>query len=261
MLLIRRQLAQTEAMRGRYPGLSDVAYSFGPGKLTPAVKAIMIANAAVFVLTFFAPSLIVQFGLRPADLFGQFAVYQLVTYMFVHASLSHVFFNMLTLWFVGVELERMWGTRYFSRYYFACGIGAGLTQVLLGIMPLPFAGQFYYPSTVGASGAIYGLLLAFALYYPTRPFLVFFIFPVQGRYFVMILGGIALLFSLGGGSGVAHTAHLGGLVSGYLYLKGKRLNLISEIQYRYLKWRINRMRKKFDVYSGGRRDDYDRRVH
>jgi hypothetical protein len=137
----------------------------------------------------------------------------------------------------------------------------GVASEEVGILPLPFAGQFYYPSTVGASGAIYGLLLAFALYYPTRPFLVFFIFPVQARYFVMILGGIALLFSLGGGSGVAHTAHLGGLVSGYLYLKGKRLNLISEIQYRYLKWRINRMRKKFDVYSGGRRDDYDRRVH
>ena len=248
-------------MRGRYPGPSDVMYSFGPGRLTPAVKAIMIANVAVFLVTFFVPAMLVPLGLRPADLFGQFAVWQLVTYMFAHANVSHIFFNMLTLWFVGVELERMWGTRYFTKYYFACGLGAGLTQVLLGILPFPFANQFYYPSTVGASGAIYGLLLAFAMYYPTRPFLVFFIFPVQARYFVMILGGLSLLFSLGGGSGVAHTAHLGGLISGYLYLKGKRLNFISELQYRYLKWRINRMRKKFDVYSGGRRDDYDRRVH
>ena len=248
-------------MRGRYPGPSDVMYSFGPGKLTPAVKAIMIANVAVFVLTFFAPALVVRFGLRPADLFSQFAVWQLVSYMFVHAGLSHIFFNMLTLYFVGVELERMWGTKYFTKFYFASGIGAGLTQVLLGILPFSFADQFYYPSTVGASGAIYGLLMAFALYFPTRTFLVFFVFPVQARYFVMILGGMALLFSLGGGAGVAHTAHLGGLLSGYLYLKGKRLNVVSEIQYRYLKWRINRMRKKFDVYSGGRRDDYDRRVH
>ena len=236
-------------------------YSFGPGKLTPAVKAIMLANVAVFVLTFFAPALVVRFGLRPADLFGEFAVWQLVTYMFVHAGLSHIFFNMLTLYFVGVELERVWGTKYFTKFYFASGIGAGLTQVLLGILPFSFVNQFYYPSTVGASGAIYGLLMAFALYFPTRTFLVFFVFSVQARYFVMILGGMALLFSLGGGAGVAHTAHLGGMAAGYLYLKGKRLNIVSEIQYRYLKWRINKMRKKFDVYSGGRRDDYDRRVH
>jgi membrane associated rhomboid family serine protease len=236
-------------------------YSFGPGRLTPAVKAIMIANVAVFVLTFFAPALVVRLGLRPADLFGEFAVWQLVTYMFVHAGLSHIFFNMLTLYFVGVELERIWGTKYFTKFYFASGLGAGLTQVLLGILPFPFANQFYYPSTVGASGAIYGLLMAFALYFPTRTFLVFFVFPVQARYFVMILGAMALLFSLGGGAGVAHTAHLGAPPPPYLYLKGKRLNVVSEIQYRYLKWRINRMRKKFDVYSGGRRDDYDRRVH
>jgi membrane associated rhomboid family serine protease len=248
-------------MRGRYRGPSDVTYSLGPGPPTPAVKALLIANTVVFVVTYFEPALIVQLGLRPADLFGRLAVWQLVTYMFVHASVSHVFFNMLTLYFIGVELERKWGTVFFTKYYFITGLGAGLTQVLLGILPLPFAGQFYYPSTVGASGAIYGLLLAFALYYPTQPFLVFFVFQVQARYFVMILGALALLFSLGGGGGVAHTAHLGGLATGYLYLRGKRLNLISEIQYRYLKWRINRMRRKFDVYSGGRSDDIDRRVH
>ena len=83
---------------------------------------------------------------------------------------------------------------YFTKFYFASGLGAGLTQVLLGILPFPFANQFYYPSTVGASGAIYGLLMAFALYFPTRTFLVFFVFPVQARYFVMILGAMALLF-------------------------------------------------------------------
>jgi membrane associated rhomboid family serine protease len=237
-------------------------YSFGPGRLTPAVKAIMIANVAVFVVTYFARNDIIgALGLRPEALVNDFTVWQLVTYMFVHASVSHIFFNMLMLYFVGVELEQMWGTKYFTKFYFACGIGAGLTQVFLSIPVFPFADQFFKPATVGASGALYGLLLAYALYFPTRMFLVFFIFPVQARYFVMILGGLSLLFSLGGGSGVAHTAHLGGLISGYLYLKGKRLNIISEIQYRYLKWRINRMRKKFDVYSGGRRDDYDRRVH
>jgi membrane associated rhomboid family serine protease len=221
----------------------------------------MIANGVAFILTFFLPDLIVRFGLRPADLFEKLAVWQLVTYMFVHGGPSHILFNMLTLWLMGVELERRWGTTFFTKFYFACGIGAGLTQVLLGILPFEFAGQFYYPSTIGASGAIYGLLLAYALYFPTRPILMFFIFPVPAKYFVMILGAIALLFAAGGGGGVAHTAHLGGLVTGYFYLKGTRINLFSEIQYRYLKWRINRMRRKFDVYSGGRRDDVNRRVH
>lgn len=248
-------------MRGRYPGPAHISYSLGPGPLTPAVKIILIVNVVVFVLTYLAPALVVELGLRPADLFERLAVWQLVTYMFVHASVSHVFFNMLTLYFIGVELERLWGTTYFTKFYFVAGLGAGLTQVVLGILPLPFAAQFYYPSTVGASGAIYGLLLAFALYYPTRPFLAFFIFPLQARYFVMILGALSLLFSLGGGSSVAHTAHLGGLLTGYLYLKGRRLNILSEIQYRLIKWRINRTRRKFDVYSGGRSDDVNRRIH
>jgi membrane associated rhomboid family serine protease len=248
-------------MRGRYPGPSGISYSFGPGPLTPAIKAILIANGVAFVLTFFQPILALRFGLTPEQLFDNFAVWQLVTYMFVHGGATHLLFNMLTLYLMGVELERMWGSRYFAKFYFACGIGAGLTQVLLGLVPGGLGDQFYYTNTIGASGAIYGLLLAYALYFPTRPILMFFLFPVPAKYFVMILGGLSLLFAAGGGGGIAHTAHLGGLVTGYLYLKGMRFNIFAEIQYRYLKWRINRMRRKFDVYSGGRRDDINRRVH
>ena len=263
MLLIRHQLAQTEWMRGRYPGPSGVSYQFGPGPLTPAIKAILIANVAAFVVTFFLPELRLTFGLRPADLFEKFAVWQLVTYMFMHGGISHILFNMLTLWMMGTELEQRWGTRFFTRFYFACGIGAGLTQVILGLLPFEFADTFYVISTIGASGAIFGLMLAYALYFPTRPILMFFVFPVPARYFVMILGAIQLMLAAsgGGGGGVAYTAHLGGIATGYLYLKGVRFNLFSEIQYRYLKWRINRTRRKFDVYSGGRRDDINRRVH
>jgi membrane associated rhomboid family serine protease len=250
-------------MRARYPGVSGMQYSFGPGGITPAVKAIIIANVAAFVVMFFtgAGEWILLFGLSPADLFQRFFIWQPATYMFLYGGLSHIFFNMLLLWFIGVELERMWGTAFFAKFYAVCGLGAGATQVLLGILPFGFADSFYDVHTIGASGAIYGLLLAFALYFPTRPFLVFLIFPVQARVFVMIMGGIALMLSFGGGGGVAHTAHLGGMATAWLYLRGARMNLASEIQYRYFKWRINRMRKKFDVYSGGRRDDIDRRVH
>jgi membrane associated rhomboid family serine protease len=239
-------------------------YSFGPGPWTPAVKAIIIANVALFVVTFFAPSLVGAFGLRPADLFGQLAVWQPVTYMFVHGGTGHILFNMLTLWMFGVELERIWGTVYFTKFYFVSGLGAGFTQVLLGVLPFGFADQFYYPVTVGASGAIYGVLLAYALYFPHRPILMFFVFPVMAKYFVMILGGLALLLSFGGGSGVAHTAHLGGLAAGYLYLKGMtrtRVRLLDELRYRWIRWRIDRARRRFDVYQGGRSRRSDRQVH
>jgi len=249
-------------MRSRYPSTSGLAYSFGPGPLTPAVKALLIANVGLFLISFVFPAILLQLGLRPAAVFGELALWQPITYMFLHGGIGHILFNMLTLWMVGVELERMWGTRYFTRYYLASGIGAGITQLLLGVVPFAFANDFYYQSTIGASGAIFGLLLAYALYFPHRTFYMYFLFPLQARYFVMILGAITLLLALSGeGRGVAHTAHLGGLAAGYVYLKSARFHPVSELKYRYLKWRINRMRRKFDVYSGGRADDANRRVH
>jgi hypothetical protein len=117
--------------------------------------------------------------------------------------------------------------------------------------------------TIGASGALYGLLMAFAMYFPDRPILMFLLFPIPAKYFVMILG--ALTFMVAPGSNVSNAAHLGGLVFGYAYLKsrtgGGGGSLVAEIKYRYLKWRINKMRRRFDVYSGGRANDVDRRVH
>jgi membrane associated rhomboid family serine protease len=250
-------------MRSRYPSASNIANSFGPGPLTPAVKALIIANTAMFVLTFLVPDILIRLALIPEQVIGRFAIWQCVTYLFLHGGFFHILFNMLTLWMFGVELERMWGTKFFTRYYFITGIGAGLTQIVLGLMPFEFGRQFYYTATVGASGAIYGLLLAYALYFPNRPIYMYLVFPIPARYFVMILGGINLLSTLGGGGGgVAYTAHLGGLATGYLYLKSGRIHPISELKYRFLKWRINRMRRKFDVYSGGRSaDDVNRRVH
>jgi len=238
-----------------------MSYAFGPGPVTPAIKALIIANVVAFIATSIWPALEIPFRLMPQAVFTTGAVWQLVTYMFLHGGPMHLIFNMLMLWMFGVEIERMWGTTYFTKYYFVCGIGAGLTQVLLGLLPFSFAVSFWLQATIGASGAIFGVLLAYALYFPTRPILFAFIFPVQAKYMVIILGGISLWSAVFAGGGVAHTAHLGGLATGYLYLKGKRVNLLSEIQYRYLKWRINRMRKKFDVYSGGRGDDVNRRVH
>src|SRR5688500_7341504 len=250
-------------MRGRYPAPSGLSYSFGPGGITPAIKALIIANIAMFVAGWFSGTLQEWLGMRPAAVAGEGQLWRLVTYMFLHSreSFGHILFNMLALWMFGVELERMWGTRLFLKYYFVCGIGAAATTVVLSFVPLSVFDHLYTALTVGASGAIYGVLLAYGLYFPNRPIYIYFVFPVPAKYFVMIMGGISLLSSLGGGGGVAHTAHLGGLVVGYFYLKGTRLHILSELQYRFLKWRINRMRRKFDVYSGGRANDVDRRVH
>jgi membrane associated rhomboid family serine protease len=250
-------------MRGRYPATQGFSYSFGPGPLTPAIKILIGVNVLMFVLTVImrGAGITDLLGLQPQATLEGLRIWQPFTYMFLHGGFFHILFNMLTLWMFGTELERMWGSRFFVKYYFVTGLGAAATQIILSFVPGGFGDQMYFTTTIGASGAVYGVLLAYALYFPTRPIYMYFVFPIPAKYFVMILGGISLLSAMGGGGGVAHTAHLGGLVAGYFYLKGNRINFVSEIQYRWVKWRINRMRRKFDVYSGGRADDINRRVH
>jgi len=247
----------------RYPSVGG--YSFGPGGISPAVKILIIANVVVFAMNVIVgESMTISLGMTPQAVFEQFALWQPVTYLFLHstAGFSHILFNMLALWMIGTDLERTWGTRFFVKYYFVTGIGAAATSLLLSM----FSETVYYTPMVGASGAIYGLLLAFAMYFPHR-MLILFIFPVPARIAVTILGAIAFLSSFGGpGGGVAHSAHLGGIVVGYLYLKSLRLRPMAEVKYRYLKWKMGRARGKFDVYSGGRTDeewksDWKKHIH
>ena len=251
-------------MRSRYPSSSTLAYSFGPGPLTPAIKAIVVANVAAFLVSLVVPAITLTFGLRPADIFGRLHIWRPVTYMFLHAGITHILFNMLALWMFGVELERMWGSRYFLKYYFVCGIGAALDDDAAVVR----AGFFRRAAVLLADDRRVRRRLWRAarlrdVLSESRPIYMYFVFPIPAKYFVAIIGAISLLSSMSGpGGGIAHTTHLGGLVAGYLYLKGGRIHLLSEIKYRYLKWRINRMRRKFDVYSGGRSaDDVNRRVH
>lgn len=244
----------------RYP--STMTASFGPGPLTPAVKWLLVANIAIFIVTSFWSDPIRVLGLRPADVWGRFEIWQLATYMFLHdpRGLLHVGFNMLMLWMFGVELERLWGTRFFARYYAITGVGAGVCVMLAGV----FSPALADARTIGASGAIFGLLMAYALYFPHRQILLMLLFPVSARVFVAVAGAAqlySLVFNTSGG--IAYFAHLGGLAVGYLYLKSKtpRFHPIAEIKYRYVKWKINRVKRKFDVYSGGRADDVNRRIH
>ena len=245
----------------RRPASAYSSYSFGPGPLSSALKAIIGANVVMFLATTFAPSLTLLLGLVPAAVVGEWRVWQLGTYMFLHAGLFHILFNMLALWMFGSELERVWGTDYFLRFYFVTGIGAAILTVLFSMLPFGFAQQVHYSVVIGASGAVYGLLLAYALYFPDRQIYMYFVFPVPARTFVLILGAIELVSSFSAPGGVANATHLGGLLVGYLYLRKARIHPIAELKYRYARWKLNRIRRKFDVYSGGRTDDWNRRVH
>jgi rhomboid family protein len=239
------------------PRPTAVHYSFGPGPITPAVKWLIIANVVMFLATLIYEPIILFLGLTPQIVVERFWIWQLATYLFLHGGPVHILFNMLGVWMFGVELERLWGTRQFLKYYAITGVGAGLTVLAVGLV-LGAGSETYRFPTIGASGALYGLLVAFAYYYPDRPLLMFFLFPIPAKYFVMIVGAMAFLSAPQ--SRVSEAAHLGGLVIGYLYLRAGRGGLSAEIKYRYLKWKMNRLRRKFDVYSGGR-SDWDRHVH
>ena len=254
----------------RYPsrGPSYSSFSFGPGPMPQAIKVLIATNVAIFLLMWLMPSGLRQalqefLGLVPASIFGAFRVWQPVTYMFLHDTdeIGHILINMLALWMFGTELERLWGTKGFLRYYFATGIAAAITTILVSLAPFPSTARMFYTVTIGASGAIYGLLLAYGLTFPNRPIYIYFIFAIPAKYFVMIMGAIAVLSSMGGGgSRIAHITHLGGLVAGFIMLRGRQLSPANEVRYRYLRWKMDRARKKFGVYSGGK-NDWDKHVH
>jgi len=239
--------------------------SFGPGPLSPTMMALIGSNVVLFFGQLFTDpyrwGLTWTLGLRPADVYGGLQVWELVTYMFLHAGVFHILFNMLALWMFGTDLERRWGGQRFLKFYFVTGIGAGILTVLFSLLPFGFAAQLRYATIIGASGAVYGLLLAYALYYPDRPIYMYLLFPIPAKYFVMLMGLLAFYASMAERNGVANATHLGGLLIAYLYLKWGRMDPLAELKYRFTRWKIMRMRNKFDVYNGGRSNDWNRRVH
>ena len=231
-----------------------MSYSFGPGPITPAVRALIVLNVVGYLVPLVLPSLTLWLGLVPALVVERWWVWQPATYMFLHGGLFHLLFNMLALWMFGVDLERLWGTRFFTRFYFVAGIGAALTTLGMSLLPFGFAEPLYASVTVGASGAIYGLLVAFAMVYPHRPIYLYMLFPIPARVFVLIVGAISFLSSVGEPrGGVAHATHLGGLIVGYLYLAGRRGQAVSSVRSQWLRWRMARLRKRFEVHDGGRK--------
>jgi membrane associated rhomboid family serine protease len=191
--------------------------------MPPVTRALLFANIGVFLMQINGVPFIDTFGLwRPAsgDLNSPgFAPWQLVTYSFLHGGYGHIIFNMFGLYMFGSEVERLFGSRFFVRYYFASVVAAGLTHLvlssLLGAPPVPI---------IGASGGIYGLLLAFGVYFPQRTVVLLIPpVPMKARTFVFVFAAIELFLGVTGtASGVAHFAHLGGMLGGWLMIVYRR---------------------------------------
>ena len=191
---------------------SRPSFRLGP-TLTEWVRILLIVNVAVFAVQWIAGAGFTRtFGLVPADAVGGLRFWQFVTYMFLHGGFFHLVFNMFMLWMFGSEMERTWGSETFVRFYFFTGIGAGV----LSWVTAPTSTAV----TIGASGALFGVLLAYAMTFPNRMVLVYFLFPVKVKYLVIFLGALNFLAAFNYTStGIAHFAHLGGLLFGYIYIR------------------------------------------
>lgn len=228
--------------------------SFFNSSLPSGVKWLLIANVAVYLVYFFMPRLFFPFQLIP-HMVVRGAVWQLVTWLFLHdpGNIMHILFNMLALWMFGTPVEQTWGTRRFLQYYFLCGVGAGVCVVVVNLL----MGN-EYQATIGASGAIFGLLLAFGMLFPDQEILFMFLFPLKAKYAVMIFGAIAFLGTLTPGGTVSHLAHLGGMIFGYIYIKTqfvrKRVRAGAGWAFNFnigqvwKDYKMQRAKKKFQVY-------------
>jgi membrane associated rhomboid family serine protease len=193
-----------------------------PIRLTPAVKGLLIACFATFIVQqtvdqFFGGNFLGYFGLLPGAVLYSFHIWQLFTYSFLHADVIHVFFNLMMLAFIGAELEQTWGTARFLRYYFFCTTIAALFYIFLQLIL-----KTALPPMVGASGGIYGLLMAYGLIFGERVMLFMMLFPLKAKHFVWILAAIEFLTSIfAGRGGLASIAHLAGMGAGFAYLWGR----------------------------------------
>jgi membrane associated rhomboid family serine protease len=229
------------------------------------VKWLLISNVAVFVIGFFAQLARIDGPLRylaltPINVVKDVYVWELATYAFLHGGFLHIIFNMLALWMFGTELERIWGTQRFVRFYFFCAVGAGICVVIANyVVPWGNPSQ----PTIGSSGAIFGILMVYAMMFPNREILWALLIPIKVKYFVMIIGAMAFMSSFQANTGVSNFAHLGGLLFGYLFLKTPDMQFdpIVPIRRRYRDWKLQRAKKKFQVYLQKHGSDRGPRVH
>ena len=188
--------------------------SYKPSLFTDAIKTLISVNFAIFILQSISSSEIIffsNFGLVPKLVWSHLKIWQPFTYMFFHGDIWHVLINMFVLWMFGSELERVWGKKNFLRFYFITGVGSGLGTMLFGL-------QSTIP-IVGASGAIYGVLLAYGIMFPNRTVYLYGIIPIKSIWFVIGIGVIAFFSSFNNFTNISHLTHLFGMIIGYVYLK------------------------------------------
>lgn len=218
----------------------------------PGVKWLLILNTVIFVLMVVVvrdhESFLRLFGLSAGGTLLRGRIWQPVTYLFIHGGFTHLLFNMLSLWMFGTQIERDLGTRRFVRYYMYCGLAAALCVLVANAI----VGDWTRP-TIGASGAVFGVLVAFGMLYPEQTILMNFLFPIKAKYLVMIYAAIQLVTTLGPNTGVSTIAHLGGMAFGYLYMRSTRgrmpaLGKMPDLGGIYRQWKLQRAKKKFQVY-------------
>jgi membrane associated rhomboid family serine protease len=195
-------------------------FSFFP----PVLKNLLIINGVVFLFQILFGEVMIGgvpgnyilnkwFALNPLGAGANFQIWQLITYQFMHGGFGHIFFNMFALWMFGMEIENLWGSKKFLFYYLLCGVAAGISQLflppLLGAPP---------GLTIGASGAIYGVLIAFGLLFPNRYIYIYFLLPIKAKYLIGFLIALEFLLVNSAGSNIAHLAHLGGALAGFLFI-------------------------------------------
>ncbi len=215
--------------------------SYKPSLFTNAIKLLVSVNFGIFLLQSLSKSEMIffqLFGLVPKLIWSEFMIWQPVTYLFFHGGIWHVLINMFVLWMFGSELERLWGKLRFLKYYFITGIGSGIITALLNLSSIT--------PVVGASGAVFGVLMAYGITYPNRTIYLYGIIPIRSMLFVIAVGFIAFVSSFDGTSRISHITHLSGMVIGYLILKRRwQFNDIwFSIRKKTLEYQIQREERK-----------------
>jgi membrane associated rhomboid family serine protease len=247
--------------RGQRPVMS-----FGPPLTPPVIQYLIIANLAVFFAQFTVSGVNEYGAVRPYLVWHEGYVWQPFTYMWMHGSLGHILMNMFVLWMFGSQVALAWGPRKFLRFYLLCGVGAGFVIATWPYLIMNLTPEALLIPTVGASGAIYGVLLAYSMIWPDR--VIALLFPPITFRAIWLIPGMFLLTLLFGGSGISHIGHLGGILVGWLYLRRKGEAGAHILSFQHLKHRYKRyrMRQKlraihYEEWERNRSKDNDRRYH
>ncbi|MDX1648488.1 MAG: rhomboid family intramembrane serine protease [Myxococcota bacterium] len=241
--------------------------SFGPPQTPDVIKTLILVNVGIFIVQLLVGGVMIQlFAVTPAMVWQGGYLWQPFTYMWLHSpgSLLHILFNMFALWMFGSPVAAFWGERRFLRYYLLCGIGAGFVIAAWPGLLLLFgtAQQSYYVPTLGASGAVFGVLLAYALTWPDRTIMLLFPpIPIKAIWFIPIILAIELLT---GPSNVSSVGHLGGVLAGFILLR--RMGVaprgfgLKQLRHRWRRWRMRRNLRAVQMEER-RRDDERRFFH